>query len=404
MLSAVDEKTTTLNVLWHWSTMGPYHFARMHALRSRPGIALTIAETSSIDDHEWVRGSEADGLTIISPERRVAENGGDSTTKYGALWELRPDIVVAPGYADPQFLAALTKYREERPDCIAILWSESTMLDHKRHALIEAVKTCCISAFDGAIVAGTKHAAYLSQLGMPRDRIAIVGNCVDNNFFSSRTHAIRSEGGERVPPYFLFVGRLIPEKNVSGLLEAYELYRGRIGANAWSLVLVGGGQLEARLKQHVLKRNIPGITFAGVRQVNELPAYYAHASCLVLPSTSEPWGLVVNEAMACGLPVLVSNRCGCSPELVREGVNGFTFDPFDANCLAALMERVSTAGFPLDQFGINSRNVLSDFTPDIFAEKTEIYLRTLLTRRRVVPPVLKSYLTQAGIALWSKLS
>ena len=359
--------------------MGPYHFARMHALRRRPAIRLTVAETSSRDDHNWSRGDEAEGLTILPAY--TTSNG------YMDLQDLRPEVVVVPGYWDIRSLVGIAEYRRQRREALLLLWSESTALDHRRNALIETFKTCLMSNFDGALVAGSRHAAYLAELGMPAERIGIVGNCVDNEFFSSRARALRTEAS--VAPYFLFVGRLIPEKNIEGLIRAYERYRQRVGEKAWPLQIVGSGPLESRLKAQVDRRALRGVTFAGLRQVHELTQYYAHAGCFVLPSTSEPWGLVVNEAMACGLTVLVSDRCGCAPELVREGVNGFTFDPQSTDDLASLMERVSSGALPLARFGRESVGIVSRFTPEAFAERTEVHLLKLLKLERLVHDSLR---------------
>src|SRR4029077_19407077 len=93
-LKSRAEKAADVSVLWHWCTMGPYHFARMRALQDRSGIRLTVAETSRVDDHEWIRGSEVLGFKTVSP------TGNGSAKDYSTLWEIRPRIVVAPGYAD----------------------------------------------------------------------------------------------------------------------------------------------------------------------------------------------------------------------------------------------------------------------------------------------------------------
>src|SRR5262249_59830905 len=105
-------------------------------------------------------------------------------------------------------------------------------------------------------------------------------------------------------------------------------YRAAAGTAAWKLVLLGEGEQRAKLeglRDALGLRN--DVSMPGFKQYDELPAYYGLASAFVHTSTTEQWGLVVNEAMAAGLPVLVSERCGCGPDLVREGVNGFTFDP-----------------------------------------------------------------------------
>ena len=99
-----------------------------------------------------------------------------------------------------------------------------------------------------------------------------------------------------------------------------------------------------------------------------MPAYYGLASAFVHASTTEQWGLVVNEAMASGLPVLVSNRCGCAPDLVQEGVNGFTFDPYNVEQLAQLMLKISAfQTFSLSTFGAASRRIIADWGPERFA-------------------------------------
>ena len=107
--------------------------------------------------------------------------------------------------------------------------------------------------------------------------------------------------------------------------------------------------------------------FAGLKSSRELLPFYAHAGCFVLPSTREPWGLVVNEAMAAGLPVLVSDRCGCAPDLVDQGRNGFCFDPLDVNVLTDLLHRMER--MPETQrmaMGRASEEIVSRYSPEGF--------------------------------------
>jgi glycosyltransferase involved in cell wall biosynthesis len=193
--------------------------------------------------------------------------------------------------------------------------------------------------FDAGVCGGKPHTRYLKALGLPYDKIAQCYDVVDNEFYqraaddARRSPQLLRDCG--LPQrYFLYVGRLAPEKNTSRLLTAYARYRASGGH--WSLVLVGDGPEKETLQQQASFLGIGSSThFAGLKNSREITVYYAFASCFVLPSKREPWGLVVNEAMASGLPVIVSRQCGCAEDLVQPGRNGFLFDPEDDAELAA---------------------------------------------------------------------
>jgi glycosyltransferase involved in cell wall biosynthesis len=107
----------------------------------------------------------------------------------------------------------------------------------------------------------------------------------------------------------------------------------------------------------------PSIYFPGFRQIEELPRFYAHAGCFIHPALEEPWGLVLNEAMACGLPILSGNNVGAAEELVDEGVNGWTFDAENVDEMARLMGKISAFNFPLSAFGTASARILEERCP-----------------------------------------
>src|ERR1035441_8598070 len=137
----------------------------------------------------------------------------------------------------------------------------------------------------------------------------------------------------------------------------------------WSLVLLGDGPLRSALNSQLSTLNLHShVLLPGFKQYPDLPVYYGLASAFIHASTTEQWGLVVNEAMASGLPVLVSNRCGCATDLVQEGKNGFTFDPCNVEQLAQLMAKISA--FQLSSllaFGDASRQIISNWGPERFA-------------------------------------
>jgi len=109
------------------------------------------------------------------------------------------------------------------------------------------------------------------------------------------------------------------------------------------------------------------VRLVGGKGYGELPAFYAHASAFIHASTTEQWGLVVNEAMAAGLPVLVSNRCGCAADLVKDGENGSTFDPTNEEQMADLMLRISSDEERRKEMGRKSREIIANWGPARFA-------------------------------------
>ena len=229
-MSGTDSR---LKVLWHWHTMGPYHFARMKALAERREISLSVVETCSVDDHGWRRkDTDVDGFQFITVSN---DSNRLQAINRRALAQLlrfqKPDIVVTAGYAWVRSLITVLRYRYSNPASVAVLWSESTAMDNPRNRLKETLKSLFVSAFEGALVAGQLHERYLTDLGMNPLNIQAVGNCVDNEFFTRRTAEERQKlqghsHTDALPAnFFLYVGRIIPEKNLSRLVEAYHLYR-----------------------------------------------------------------------------------------------------------------------------------------------------------------------------------
>ena len=179
--------------------------------------------------------------------------------------------------------------------------------------------------------------------------------------------------------YFLASARFVPKKNLPMLIRAYARYRRLADSRKdgqrttdnrpWDLVLLGDGPLKADICRLISDFRLHGhVHLRGFIQYRELPAYYALADAFVHASTTEQWGLVVNEAMATGLPVIVSNRCGCVPDLVAEGKNGFTFNPESVEDLGKLMVDVAClSDRRLEEMRAESRRIIAGFTPTHFA-------------------------------------
>jgi glycosyltransferase involved in cell wall biosynthesis len=252
--------------------------------------------------------------------------------------------------------------------------SESQERDSERQWLKEALKRQLITEVDSALVGGERHAEYLVKLGMERSRIVTGYDVIDNDYFASgadsaRRDAARVRSARGLPgDYFLCSARFIPKKNLPALLEAFALYRSDVGVGAWDLVLLGDGPLLPQLIEQRGRLGLDAsVMFPGFKQYGELPDFYGLARAFVLPSTAEQWGLVANEAMAAGLPVLVSQACG-SAELVIPGENGFHFDPRNPRELAALMAKLTREEGRREEMGRASRRIIQARSPAFFGQ------------------------------------
>ena len=188
--------------------------------------------------------------------------------------------------------------------------SSDVQLDMSRRtdtALTEAMKSRVVACYDSALVAGSRHAEYLKFLGFAPGRVFVGYDVVDNAHFRHRGNLTsRSAIAPTVScKHFLTVSRFLDRKNLKVLIAAFDKYAADEGEGGWSLRIIGDGPERETLEEaRRLSRFGDRITFHGFIQYDDLPACYAAASCLIVPSRSDQWGLVVNEAMAAGLAVL----------------------------------------------------------------------------------------------------
>jgi glycosyltransferase involved in cell wall biosynthesis len=361
--------------------IGPYHHARLQALAADGSLSVHAIEFLPQDGvYGW------DPVGALGRYHRV--RASDRESLRNALEAISPEIVVCVGYADPEIHRAVGwALRRKTP---LVTCSDSTFDDEPRAWVRESLKKVVISAFDSGLVAGSRAHEYLGMLGMDSDRRFSPWDVVDNEHFRSGAESARQDADANrarlgLPEhYFLCVARFVPKKNLGRLVEAYSKYAGQAGASAWSLVLSGAGPLEESLREAAANSGLKsGVHFPGFLQYPDLPACYGLADAFVLPSTSDQWGLVVNEAMAAGLPVIVSSSCGCAPDLVRSGENGFIFDPSDATALAAMLAKVAhIEPERRKQMGARSREIIAGFTPEAFAAGLKSAVKCAQTRRR----------------------
>ena len=368
-------------VIFH--RFGPYHCARLRALAARsPAVAIEVVRNDTAYQWDVMDDSRGFRRVTLFPELTADQpRVGDLRQRlYHCLASEQPRAVAIPGWHAPYALLALSWCLKTSTP--AVLMSDSTVSDKRRTFLGERIKRKLLRLYQAGLVSGRRSTEYLLHLGFPE--LAVFPGCdvVDNGHFGQLQSGGEAEPGARQS--FLVSCRFIPVKNLPRLLEGYARYRQEAGNAAWGLVLAGDGPERDKVAEAMRTLNLgDSVRLAGFVQYDGLPACYARAGAFILPSVSETWSLVVNEAMAAGLPVLVSNRCGCAPDLVQEGRNGFTFDPYETEELARLMLRVSSMSEEeRAAMGQASREIISRWTPETFATNLMKAVEIALTTPR----------------------
>ena len=277
-----------------------------------------------------------------------------------------PDVIVCGGYNYVSSWQALRWAKQHHVPFV--LWSESTSHDRRsNHAPFEFLKERFVSACDGFVVPGHSAREYLLRLGAQPKDISVAPNAVDIALFATAATAVlehpRDWRAQLALPdrYFLFVGRLVRSKGVLELLQAYgrltPALREQIG-----LVLAGEGPMRAELES-VAREIHPGIVqFTGFIHREELAAYYALAECFVFPTHTDTWGLVINEAMACGLPVVCTRVAGCAADLIRE--NGRLVSVGNIPELRMAMEEIAQRSDLRERMGRASTKLIQAHSPE----------------------------------------
>ncbi len=368
--------------------IGPYHIARFSKMVEVYPNSLVVGVPAWFHPRPWTcdLGRLSGRLIMIGNGKRRLNCLEKTKETLRLLNCYQPEAVVLIGYNDlSQWVASwwAKKHRVAR-----ILHADSWWGDRprpwykeffKKHLFIRPV-------FDAAFVPGIRGFEYIKSLGIPGEAIWKGLYVVDNDHFfrgalQARQQPQKYRTLHSLPEnYFLAASRLSPEKNLERLFQSFSQYRNQGGT--WSLVVVGTGPQADFLRNSANSLAGDSIILAGWQQYEALSAYYGLAKCFILPSISEPWGLVVNEAMAAGLPVLVSNRCGCQPDLCKRGINGFNFDPLDVRNLAQLMGLIASGNLNLEDMGLASQRIIAKYSLETWIINLRDCVETSIARLR----------------------
>lgn len=353
----------------------PYRWPLFQRVAEAPGLDLTVFFYARNEaDRGWSVPVEGAGRPRAEflPGRVLHVRGRRSLFFHwnprivARLKRREFDVAVIPGWSMPTSVASAVACRAR--GIPYVIFSE-THGRSPRPAWLRMTKRVALRPLirgAGAWLAtGTLSEDFLAQHGAERSRIFRFANTPDVEALSRRIDEARGfrEATRRalgVPagePLVLFVARLIGAKDPAALLAAQAILEARGGA-PW-LVLVGEGAQGNPLREFVRSRRLARVVFAGTREPQDLPAIWAAADLFVLPSRHEPWGVVVNEAMAAGLPVVLSDRVGAAPDLLEDGVNGRLFPSGDAERLAAAIAEIAGDADLRARMGAASRRVVA---------------------------------------------
>lgn len=354
--------------------ISPYRIPVFNALAQQPEIDLRVIFFAETDPsmRQWrVYRDEARFSYEVLPSwrRRFGKhNILVNTNVAAALERARPDVILCGGY---NYLASWQALHwAKKNDVPFMLWSESTAHDQRNtYSVVENLKQMFLNDCSGFVVPGKSAFEYVSHM-TGSGNIFIAPNAVDNELFSARSQAAamnhtRLRGQLGLPGrFFLYVGRLVGAKGVQDLLQAYAALEPELRQEV-GLVFAGDGPLRAELEAEA-RSIFPGsVHFAGFVDRDELPGFYALSECLVLPTHSDTWGMVVNEAMACGLPIVCSRVAGCAADLVRS--NGILVDPSSVSQLADALRKIAGDVELRAGMSAESRRLIQSYSPECCA-------------------------------------
>ena len=303
-----------------------------------------------------------------------------------ALRRGRYDALFVHSYHNFTQLAAILVAR--RLGTKVLVRSEPTLklqVNASRQSLKGILLPRLFGQVDACMAIGTLNREYYRHYGVNEAKIFLMPYAVDNDYFfqqrefwTPQRERLKQEYGIAAPKIILYVGRFQRRKRVLDLIQAFE----SLGMAGVSLVLVGTGENFEACRSYVSDRHLTGVHLLGFRNQAELPRLYALADVFVLPSAEEPWGLVINEAMCSGLPIVASESVGAAADLVQPGYNGFRFPPGDIPALAQALRQALEDGAK-ERLGQASLKIIRGwgFDEDIAAMRQALRLASRGGRR-----------------------
>lgn len=368
----------TLSIAILTQQVSNYHAARYRAAARRFRRLTVISAMNDAEFCEFlaVGGGDIDAIELCTGKAAylsAVADGSIMTMTADALSAAAPNVVAVAGWAFPESLAAIAW--AQRHGVPVIIMSESQQHDGARYVFREFVKSRVVKACQSALVGGREHADYVHLLGMPPHRIFQGYDAVDNDHFWEGAKRARADDKTQrrslgLPDrYLLASARFIAKKNLPRLIGAFADALQKHPTTHCLVILGDGaerGPIEATICDAGLKSRVH---LLGFQPYEILPIYYGLAEAFVHVSLVEQWGLVINEATAAGLPVVISNSCGAAAELVEDGANGFLVNPTDTAAISAALANIMLSSLEeRTAMGTRSRHIAAGWGLERFAD------------------------------------
>ena len=280
---------------------------------------------------------------ILFPDKRPEDISGKliKPKLFNLLKEINPDVIISGAIAFPSgALAVQWGLKHNRK---VIIFDDAKLNAVPRNGIINFIKKVVYSDVDGMFYPASDWIATGEFWGFDKTQMSFGVDVVDNDFWSAPLNVDNKSLNvdNKYGDFFIAVGRQIPKKNFLGILRAYKKYIAELGNNAYNLLLIGEGEQHEKLLNYITTHGLKNkVTLLPFLSQNELRVLYHNAKALCCNSdNTETWGLVINEAMACGCPVFATRQCGASSSLVKNDVNGYSYNCNDISQLSYLMSK-----------------------------------------------------------------
>jgi len=351
-----------------WTHLSGYLNACLRELARIEGVELFVAHMTRSEDAPF----EENQFSWLA-SRYGYDRSPDKKTLLSRLTEFQPEVLLVSSWHISAYRFVLRKLRGK---AIRVLAMDNQWRGRWKQWLGVLNSPWYLHAlYDAVFLPGERQVVFAKKLGFSERQIVRGLYSCDHEKFAA-VHKMKAQRGLPPPEAFIYVGRFTKEKGIQVLAEAYLEYRSKT-ADPWTLDCCGTGPLRKLLE------GVEGVQIHGFVQPDQLPQKFSLASCLVLPSRFEPWGIVIHEATAAGLAVICSSACGASVHLVQDGFNGYIVQPGNPDHLATAMFRYTRLSEQKrKKMAANGYSLSAQFTPrrwaTYFLERTQELLQDSL--------------------------